>query len=106
MAVDLTVAVLAWLIGYALFGRFIAPRWKVIGKLTFFLVVALVLSVVVGHWSLVWIVGHPLLGIVGHAWWCRHNGIDWLTCQPRHKYLALRPWASRDGFGSDRIPDA
>jgi hypothetical protein len=79
-----------WATGYLLFGRFIAPRWKVAGKLGFYLVVVALLHRLVGSWALIWLIGHPLLGIAGHFWWCRRNGINWITCQPRDKYLALR----------------
>jgi hypothetical protein len=94
MIVDLVVAVLLWLGGFALFGRFIAPRWKIGGKLAFYLAVTALLHVAVGHWALIWVVAHPLTGIAGHAWWCRRHGIDWIRCEPRARYLALRPWAA------------
>lgn len=97
---DLLIALAVWLLGFALFGRFISPRWKVLGKLVFFMLVAWVLAMLVGHWSMVWILGHPLLGIGGHVWWCKRNDINWLTCSPRDKYLGLRPWANGDGFGA------
>ncbi len=93
MALDLAIAVVLWSVGFTLFGRFIAPRWKVGGKLVFYLAVSTVLTWWVGHWSLIWIVGHPLLGVAGHVWWCRRNGINWITCEPRDRYLELRPWA-------------
>ena len=99
MLLDLTIGAVLQIVLFAIFGRFIAPRWKVAGKLVFFFLVAGLLSWTVGHWSLIWIVGHPLLGVGGHIWWCRKHGIDWLTCQPRDTYLELRPWAVGDGFG-------
>jgi len=103
MLMDVTIAVALWLTGFALFGRFIAPRWKVGGKLIFYLAVAAGLSAWVGHWSLIWIVGHPLLGIAGHVWWCRKHGINWVTCRPRDRYLELRPWAQQDGFAKKSV---
>ena len=48
--------------------------------------------------ALIWIIGHPSLGVAGHIWWCRRHGIDWLTCEPRDRYLELRPWAKEDAF--------
>lgn len=98
MAIDLAVAVVLQTALFLIFGRFIAPRWKVGGKLVFHFVIAIALSAWVGHWSLIWIMGHPFLGVVGHIAWCRAHGINWLTCQPREKYLSLRPWAVADGF--------
>lgn len=99
MKLDLAIALLLWLAGFAIFGRFIAPRWKIPGKLAFYLGVAALLSWLAGHWSLIWIVGHPLLGIAAHIVWCRRHGIHWFTCQPRDTYLRLRPWAAE---GSER----
>jgi hypothetical protein len=94
---DLVIALSLWVAGFAIFGRFIAPRWKIPGKLAFYLIVAALLSWLAGHWSLIWIVGHPLLGIAAHIAWCRRHGIHWLTCQPREVYLRLRPWAAEGG---------
>lgn len=88
-----------WLVGFALFGRFVAPRWKLVGKLLVYLGVTGLLSATVGKWALVWIFGHQLLGVAGHIWWCRKHEINWFTCEPRDRYLALRPWAVEDGFG-------
>jgi len=93
MALDLGIALILWLLGFGLFGRFITPRWKVGGKLAFYLAITALLSHFVGHWSLVWVVGHPAGGIAGHIWWCRTHTIHPITCEPRDRYLALRPWA-------------
>ena len=102
MLIDLSIAFALWLGSFVVFGRFIVPRWKVGGKLVFYLAVTALLSAWVGHWSLIWVIGHPALGISGHVWWCRTHEISWLTCEPRDRYLALRPWAAQDGFGSRR----
>ena len=70
------------------------------GKLLFYLGVTALLTWWVGYWAFVWIVGHQALGLWGHRWWCGRHGINWLTCQPRDRYLELRPWAAQDGFGT------
>jgi hypothetical protein len=98
MLLHLGLALVIWLTGFALFGRFIVPRWKVGGKLIFYLAVTALLSAWLGNWALIWIVGHPGLGVAGHIWWCRQHGINWITCQPRDRYMELRPWAAADGF--------
>ena len=103
LIIDLTIALTLWFAGFLIFGRFIAPRWKVGGKLAFYLAVSAALSFYFGHWSLLWIIGHPLLGIGGHIWWCNKHQISWLTCQPREKYLQLRPWATQDDFAEHTI---
>lgn len=93
MALDLAIALALWLLAFGLFGRFVAPRWKVGGKLVFYIGITAVLSYFLGHWSLVWVFGHPALGIGGHVWWCNKHGIHPITCEPRDRYLELRPWA-------------
>lgn len=98
MILDLILATILWATSFLLFGRFIAPRWKAGGKLAFYLAVTALLSYLVGHWSLIWVIAHPLVGVGGHIWWCGRHEINWLTCQPRDKDLALRPWANEDGF--------
>jgi uncharacterized membrane protein len=100
MLIDLAVALVLWLSGFVVFGRFISPRWKIGGKLVFYLAVTALLSAWVGHWSLIWVIGHPALGVGGHIWWCRKHDINWLTCEPRDRYLAIRPWAEQDGLTS------
>ena len=97
VVLDLAIAFVLWLFGFTLFGRFVVPRWKIGGKFAFYLGVAAMLSYLIGHWSLVWIVGHPLVGIGGHVWWCSKHGIHPVTCTPRDRYLELRPWAREPG---------
>ena len=70
---DLALATGLWATGFFLFGRFIAPRWKVIGKLLFYLLVTALLSWTVGSYAVIWVIGHPLLGVGGQIWWCRRR---------------------------------
>jgi hypothetical protein len=44
MLIDLGIALVLWLSSFFVFGRFIVPRWKVGGKLVFYLVVTTLLS--------------------------------------------------------------
>lgn len=98
LAFLLFIAAVVQLLLFALFGRFVAPRWKAYGKVGFYFLITWILATSLGWWSLIWIIGHPALGVFAHSFWCRKNGIDWLTCQPRDEYLRLRPWAAADGF--------
>jgi hypothetical protein len=51
----------------------------------------------VGPYALIFIIGHQLLGGIGHFWICRKHGINWLTCEPEEKYLELtEKWARGD----------
>ena len=98
MLFDLSLAIIMWFCGYILFGRFIVPLWIIAGKFLFYAIPAFILTYILEHWSLIWIVGHPLSGILAHYLWCRKHHINWFTCEPREKYLQLRPWASKDGI--------
>ncbi|MEX2582342.1 MAG: hypothetical protein WD766_03665 [Gemmatimonadota bacterium] len=98
LALLLLIAAFVQFLLFALFGRFVAPRWKALGKVGFYFLITWILATSLGWWSLVWIIGHPALGAYAHAFWCRKHGIDWLTCEPRDEYLRLRPWAAADGF--------
>jgi hypothetical protein len=100
LAIQLLIAALLQLLLFRLFGRFVTPRWKIYGKMGFYFLITWVLATSLGWWSLLWIVGHPVLGILAHAFWCRNHGIDWVTCEPRDEYLRLRPWALEDGFAN------
>lgn len=98
MIFHLLLALIIWFGGFFVFGKFIAPRWKVAGKFIAYFAITILLSFYTGHWALIWIIGHQFLGWAGHIWWCRKHGINWITCEPRQKYLELRPWAEWDGF--------
>ena len=90
-----TFAVILWFLSYHFFGgRFIRPKWKKAGKLIAYLIISGVMLVVIGHYALIFIVGHQMLGGVGHFIICKKNGIDWRTCQPEERYIALtEKWA-------------
>jgi hypothetical protein len=100
LAILLLIAALLQLLLYRVFGRFVAPRWKIFPKFGFYFLITWILATSLGWWSLVWIIGHPVLGILAHAFWCRNHGIDWRTCEPREAYLRLRPWGRDDGLAS------
>ncbi|MCH9682145.1 MAG: hypothetical protein K0V04_11975 [Deltaproteobacteria bacterium] len=102
MSTALLVALTLHVAGLAWWGRMVRPQWKLLGKTVFYLGVSAALDLWVGPWALVFIVGHPLLGLAGHVWICRTHGINVLTCEPRQRYLDLQTsWArARDADGS------
>lgn len=91
----MAVALQAFL--YLLFGRYVEPRWRMLPLVACYFLITWILANSFGWWSLLWIVGHPALGLFAHASWCRNHGIDWRTCEPRERYLELLPW----GIGED-----
>lgn len=93
LILQLAIAALAQLQIYLLFGRFVVPRRKAVGKLAFYFLISGILANALGWWGLIWIIGYPVLSSAAHVFWCRNHGIDWLTCQPREEYVRLQPWA-------------
>ncbi|MBX2974551.1 MAG: hypothetical protein KF721_00365 [Ignavibacteriaceae bacterium] len=87
-----------WFLSYHYFGgRFIRPQWKKVGKLFAYLIISSILILSIAHYSLIFIIGHQLLGGVGHFMICKKHGIDWKTCQPEEKYIELtEKWAKGD----------
>ncbi|MEM9492045.1 MAG: hypothetical protein AAGC55_23060 [Myxococcota bacterium] len=96
LQIDMAIALALWLPMALWFGRLVRPHWKVIGKAAFYFAVAYGLARAFGHWSLLFILGHPVLGLLGHLAICRKHAIDWWTCEPRERYLAAQTqWAER-----------
>lgn len=99
----LLLSILIWFVGYFHNGRFVRPRWKILGKFIFYVGVSFVLVRWFDHWGLIFILGHPVLGLIFHTKVCRAHDINWLTCQPREKYIELQQkWAKGDFANSDK----
>lgn len=91
------IATVIWIAGYFHTGRFVRPKWKIPGKFVFYVGLSYALTHWFGHWSLLFIFGHPILGLVFHLKICKENNIHWITCEPREKYLELQEkWAKGD----------
>lgn len=91
------LAIIIWFIGYFHTGRFVRPKWKIPGKFIFYIGISVALVHWFVHWSLLFIIGHQLIGLVFHVQVCKKHQINWLTCRPREKYLELQEkWAKGD----------
>jgi hypothetical protein len=102
LVLQLTLAAFLQGLLYLLFGRHMASPGRLYGKMAYYMLLTWILASAFGWWSLVWILGHPALDVAAHAFWCRNNGIDWRTCEPREKYLRLRPWEMESHYaGAD-----
>ena len=91
----LLAAAVIWLLGFKLFGgRFIRPKWKIPGKLIGYMMLSFIALILFGHYALIFIIGHQAIGGVGHYLICKNNNIDFWTCEPESKYLAVtEKWA-------------
>ena len=94
----LLAAFLIWGLGYLHSGRFVHPRWKIPAKFFFYMGVSGILTYYVGAYSLLFIILHPLIGLVFHIRACKKHGINWVNCQPRENYLALQEKWGRGDF--------
>ena len=91
----LLLAAVIWLFGFRFFGgRFIRPKWKQPGKFIAYMAISFVLLILIGHYALIFIIGHQALGGIWHYKICKKHGIDFWTSQPEAKYLKLtEKWA-------------
>ncbi len=92
------IAALIWGLGFLHTGRFVRPKWKIPGKFIFYIGISWLLVHWLGHWGLVFIISHPLIGFIFHLRICRKHSIHWLTCEPQSKYLALQEKWARGEF--------
>jgi hypothetical protein len=80
------------------FGHFetVRPVWVRIARWLVYLAVTGLLGPTVGRpWTLLWILGLPLIGATFHIVWCVRHGINPWTAQPRERYEQLRGWGAR-----------
>jgi hypothetical protein len=85
------------------FGHFetVRPLWTRIVRWLAYLAVTGVLGTTIGRpWTLLWILGLPLIGATLHVWWCLKHGIHPLTAEPRDRYEQLRGRGPRGGSPS------
>jgi hypothetical protein len=93
----IVLAIVVFIFGYFHTGRHLRPRWKIAGRMLMYLGGATVTVVWLHHFSLMFIIGYPVVGLILHTQLCEKNGIDWWTCEPVEKFAALRnSWGSWD----------
>lgn len=86
---DVALALPPFVVGMFLTWRVIWPRWKAYGKGVAYVVVVAILSLFLGHWSVVlgWV--HQMTGLVFHYWFCRRHGFTWYSVEDPERYIAL-----------------
>ena len=95
VVIDLLIAAVIWGSMYMWIGRFTLLQWKQGVRGVVFLAVSALLSYFVGHWSLVFIIGHPLLGLLIHVLWCRSHGLHWVRFDPEAYRASEREWLDK-----------
>ena len=89
VVVDLLLAGPPFLAGLLLTRKLIWPRWKVWGKTAFYFGAVAVLSLLIGHWSVVLAWLHQGVGFAGHVWFSRKHGFTWWAVKDPERYVAL-----------------
>ena len=98
----LITSVLIWVLGYFHTGKFVRPKWKVPWKLVFYVGVSAILVHWFGHWGLIFIITHPLIGFLFHYKVCGENDIYWFTCAPIEKYVELQKKCAKGDFAKSK----
>lgn len=93
----LTIAVAIWFAGFFHHGKYVRPKWKIPGKFIFYTGLSFLLTHYFGYISFIFIIVHPLIGFIFHVKTCKRHNINWVTCEPKEKYLELQEkWAKGD----------
>lgn len=95
---DVLMALPPFLFGMALTWRLIWPRWKLYGKSVAYVGGVAILSLLLGHWSILlgWV--HQALGLGFHVWFCRKHGFTWYAVEDPIRYVALsKEWVGQRG---------
>lgn len=88
-AIDTFLALPPLLLGLILTWRVIWPKWKVAGKVVAYVAGVFVLSLFIGHWSILvgWL--HQLIGFGFHIWFCSRHGFTWYAVENPDLYVQL-----------------
>ena len=83
------------LVGLALTHRLVWPRWKIPGKIAFYVAGVGLLSTWIGSWSVLlgWL--HQCVGILFHIRFSRRHGFTWYAVEDPERYVRL----SREAVG-------
>lgn len=93
LVLTLGVAVALETVGLLLTWRLIWPAYKRVGKPVFYLGATAGLTLWWGWWALAFVVGHPLLGWIGHHRFCRRHGMNPWRVRDPERYIALQKQA-------------
>lgn len=90
VAFDVAIATVPMIILAAFTWRLVWPRWKLIAKVLVHPFIYALLSLYLGHWSilLAWI-HQGLFGLGGHIWFSRKHGFTWYAVEDPERYVAL-----------------
>lgn len=90
VVLDVLLATIPMALLAAITWRLVWPRWKLVAKVLLHPCIYAILSVYIGHWSVViaWI-HQGVLGLGGHIWFSRKHGFTWYAVEDPERYVAL-----------------
>lgn len=89
LLLDVVLALPPLVVGLILTWRLIWPLWKIPGKVLVYVGAVALLSVWIGHWSILvgWL--HQGLGLAFHIVFSRRHGFTWYAVEDPARYVAL-----------------
>lgn len=90
LVLDVVLASIPLVLVAAVTWRLVWPRWKLVAKLLLHPCIYAILSVYVGHWSILaaWL-HQGVLGLGWHIWFSRKHGFTWYSVEDPERYVAL-----------------
>src|SRR5690606_3179890 len=87
VVLDVVLATFPMVLVASITWRLVWPRWKLFGKVLLHPFIYAILSVYLGHWSVViaWI-HQGVLGLGGHIWFSRKHGFTWYAVEDPDRY--------------------
>lgn len=86
---DVVLATIPALMLAAVTWRVTWPKWKLVAKLLLHPIFYLILSLLIGHWSILIAWLHQGAGLAGHIWFSRKHGFTWYAIEDPERYVAL-----------------
>jgi hypothetical protein len=106
VALDVVLASVPMLLLSAITWRLVWPRWKLAAKMLLQPCFYAVLSLYIGHWTILvaWI-HQGLFGLGGHIWFSRKHGFTWYAVEDPERYVALSKQMVGALAGGGRSPE-
>lgn len=90
LILDVVLATIPMALLAAVTWRLVWPRWKLVAKILLHPCIYAILSLYIGHWSVLiaWI-HQGLFGLGGHIWFSRKHGFTWYAVEDPERYIRL-----------------
>lgn len=90
VAFDAALATIPMVLLAGITWRLVWPRWKLTAKVLVHPLIYALLSLYIGHWSILLASLHQgLFGLGGHIWFSRKHGFTWYSVEDPERYVLL-----------------